>query len=51
MRNMVDIRLMPFDNKLAEEKPQTLHEFDENLVAFHMKKTKLYLNKPIHLGM
>ena len=25
--------------------------FDENLVAVHMKKTKLYINKPVYLGM
>ena len=25
--------------------------FDENLIAFHMKKTKLYFNKPVYLGM
>ena len=25
--------------------------FDENLIAVHMKKTKLYFNKPVYLGM
>ena len=25
--------------------------FDENLVSVHMKKTKLYFNKPVYLGM
>ena len=25
--------------------------FDENLIAVHMKKTKLYSNKPVYLGM
>ena len=25
--------------------------FDENLVAVHMKKTKLYFNKLVYLGM
>ena len=25
--------------------------FDENLIAVHMKKTNLYFNKPIYLGM
>ena len=25
--------------------------FDENLIAVHMKKTKLYFNKPVFLGM
>ena len=25
--------------------------FDENLIAVHIKKTKLYFNKPVYLGM
>ena len=25
--------------------------FDENLIAVHMKKTKLYFKKPVYLGM
>ena len=25
--------------------------FDENLIAVHMKKTKLYFSKPVYLGM
>ena len=25
--------------------------FDENLIAVHMKKTKLYFNTPVYLGM
>ena len=25
--------------------------FDENLIAVHMKKTKLYFNKPVYLGV
>ena len=25
--------------------------FDENLIAVHMKKTKMYFNKPVYLGM
>ena len=25
--------------------------FDENLITVHMKKTKLYFNKPVYLGM
>ena len=25
--------------------------FDENLISVHMKKTKLYFNKPVYLGM
>ena len=25
--------------------------FDENLIAIHMTKTKIYYNKPVYLGM
>ena len=25
--------------------------FDENIIAFHMKKTKIYFHKPVYLGM
>ena len=55
IRNMVDIRLISFD-KVAQKlaaKPNYDHctIFDENLVAVHMKKTKLYFNKPVYRGM
>ena len=55
IRNMVDIRLISSDKialKLAT-KPNYDHctIFDENLIAVHMKKAKLYFNKPIYLGM
>ena len=55
IRNRVDIRLISSDivvKKLAA-KPNydCCTIFDENLVAVHMKKTKLYFNKPIYLGM
>ena len=52
---MVDIRLISTD-KVAQKlatKPNYDHctIFDENLIAVHMKKTKLYFNKPVYLGM
>ena len=55
IRNRVDIRLISSD-KMAERlaaKPNydRCTIFDENLIAVHMKKTKLYLNKPVYLGM
>ena len=55
IRNRVDIRLISSD-KVAQKlavKPNYDHctIFDENQVAVHMKKTKLYLNKPVYLGM
>ena len=55
IRNRVDIRLMSSD-KVAQKlaaKPNydRCTIFDENLIAVHMKKTKLYFNKSVHLGM
>ena len=52
---MVDIRLISSD-KVAQKlaaKPNydCCRIFDENLIAVHMKKTKLYFNKPVYLGM
>ena len=54
-RSRIDIRLISSD-KVAQKlvaKPNYDHctIFDENLVAVHMKKTKLYVNKPVYLGM
>jgi uncharacterized CHY-type Zn-finger protein len=55
IRNRVDIRLVTDETvaiKLAA-KPNFDHctIFDENLVAIHMKRTKLKFNKPVYLGM
>ena len=55
IRNRADIRLIN-DRKLAEKfaaKPNFKHLkiFNENLVSIHMKRTKLYFNKPIYCGM
>ena len=55
VRNRIDIRLISCD-KVAQKlaaKPNYYHctIFDENLIAVHMKKTKLYFNKSIYLGM
>ena len=55
IRNRVDIRLISSD-KLAQElvaKPNydRCTIFDQNLIAVDMKKTKLYFNKPVNLGM
>ena len=55
IRNRVDIRLLSSDikaQKLAAKPNYDCYTiFDENLVAVHMKKTKLYFNKPVSLGM
>ena len=53
--NRVDIRLISSD-KVAQKlaaKPNfdRCTIFYENLIAVHMKKTKLYFNKPVHLDM
>ena len=55
IRNWVDIRLVSsvkVAQKLAS-KPNfdRCTIIDENLIAVHMKKTKLYFNKPVYLGM
>ena len=55
IRNRVDIRLVN-DRRKAEKlsaKPNFKHLtiFDENLVAVHMKRTKLKFNKPVYCGM
>ena len=55
MRNRVNIRLIS-SNKVAQKlaaKPNydRCTIFDETLIAVHMKKTKLYFNKPVYLGM
>ena len=55
IRNRVDIKLVT-DRKQAEKlsaKPNFNHcnIFSEDLVAIHMKKTKLVFNKPVYLGM
>ena len=55
IRNRVDIKLVK-DKKQAKKlstKPNFNHctIFSEDLVAIHMKKTKLVFNKPVYLGM
>ena len=55
IRNRVDVKLVN-DKKRAEKlsaKPNYKHcnKFSENLVAIHMKKTKLDFDKPVYLGM
>ena len=53
IRNRVDIKLVN-NKKQAEKlsaKPNHCNIFSEDLVAIHMKKTKLVFNKPVYLGM
>ena len=55
IRNRVDVRLV--NNRKAAEKlaakPNFKHLtiFDENLVAIHMKRTRLKFDKPVYCGM
>ena len=55
IRNRVDIKLV--NNKKQAEKLSAklnfnhCNIFSEDLVAIHMKKTKLVFNKPVYLGM
>ena len=55
IRSRVDIRLVNSEGKAKKlaAKPNYKHcnIFNENLVAIHMKKTKLVFNKPVYLGM
>ena len=55
IRNRVDIKLCNNRESARKltSKPNFNHctIFDENLVAIHMKKTKLIFDKPIYLGM
>ena len=55
IRNRVDIRLITNEKEAKKliSKPNFHHRtiFTENLIAVHMKKTKVYYNKPIYLGM
>ncbi|XP_065639641.1 uncharacterized protein LOC136072363 [Hydra vulgaris] len=55
IENRVDVRLVTKREeaiKLASKpKNESRTMFDENLIAIHMKRTKLVYNKPIYLGM
>ena len=55
IRNRVDVRLVTREEQLDKlvKKPNfdRINIFTKNLVAVHMKKTTINLNKPIYLGM
>ena len=55
IRNRVDIKLVSDKSKgeKLSAKPNFKHcnIFNENLIAIHMKKTKLVFDKPVYLGM
>ena len=55
IRNRVNVKLVN-DKEKAEKlsaKPNFKHYniFNDDLVAIHMKKTNLYFDKPVNLGM
>ena len=55
VRNRVEIRLITSDKVAQKLSSKPNYDcctiFDENLVAVHMKKRKLYFTKPVYLGM
>ena len=55
IRNRVDVWLVNERKKAeklaAKHSIKHLTIFDENLVAIHMKRTKLAFNKPVYCGM
>src|SRR5688572_3333701 len=55
IENRVDIKLVTSQEQAIKLTAKTSYDsrtiFDENLIAIHMKRTKLYYNKPIYLGM
>lgn len=55
IENRVDIRLVTSEHEAAKLASKVNFDrctiFDENLVAVHMRKTKLKYDKPIYLGM
>ncbi|XP_072034592.1 uncharacterized protein [Amphiura filiformis] len=55
IRNRVNVNLVTSEAEARKLTSKPNYDrytiFDENLVAVHMKKIKLYFNKPIYLGM
>ena len=55
IENRVDVRLVTSEKEALKLSAMPSYDkctiFDENLVAVHMKKTKLVYDKPIYLGM
>jgi hypothetical protein len=55
IRNRVDVKLCSNENivekLIAKPNFENTTIFTENLVAIHMKKTKIVFNKPIYIGM
>ena len=55
IENRVDVRLVTDEKKATSLAAKPNYDsrtiFDENLIAIHMKRTKLLYNKPIYLGM
>src|SRR5688572_28746952 len=55
IENHVDIKLVSSEKQAIKLTAKTSYDtrtiFNENLIAIHMKKTKLFYNKPIYLGM
>ena len=54
VRNPRDIKLVVTDERrkklVSEPNYHTSKQFDDNLIAIDMRKTEVYMNKPIYLG-
>jgi len=55
IRNRVDVQLVKSEKEaeklVNQPRFKRFNTFDENLVAVHMKRKKLYFNKPIYVGV
>ena len=55
IRNRVDIPLISTDKAAQKLAAMPNYDcctiFDENIIVVHMKKTNLYFNKPVYLGI
>ena len=55
IKNRVNIELVSSEAKarkfISEPKYEDRKIFSENLIAIHVKKKKLTMNKPVYLGM
>ena len=55
MRNHRDIKLVTTERRrnylVSEPNYHTTKSFTENLLAIEMKKTEIFMNKPVYLGL
>ena len=55
VRKNRDIKLVTTEKRrncfVSEPNYHTIKSFTENLLAIQMKKTKIFMNKPVHIGL